>query len=180
MDNLETRAGLIQVRRAATNDVDAVISIICEVATWLHSRGIDQWWPTDRFERREPWIDRASRGEVYLAYLSGEPIATLTIQWEDAPFWGHRPADAGYIHRLAVRRVVAGNGVGRELLKWAEGVIEAEGRPFARLDCSGKNQKLRAYYQSAGYTLVQETKVYGYDIALFEKRLGVDSQRAER
>ena len=59
-------------------------------------------------------------------------------------------------------------------------MIEAEGRSIARLDCWGKNQKLRAYYQSAGYTLVQETKVYGYDTALFEKRLGVDSQKAER
>ena len=110
MDHLETRAGWIQVQRAATNDVDADISIICEVATWLHSRGIDQWWPTDRFERRKPWIDRASRGELYLAYLSGDPIGTVTIQWEDTPTWGNRPADAGYIHRLAVRRVVAGNG----------------------------------------------------------------------
>jgi len=180
VDEIETRAGLVQVRRATPQNVDEVISIICEVATWLHSRGIDQWWPTERFERTKPWIHRAIRGELFLAYLAGDPIATLTIQWEDASTWGNRPPDAGYIHRLAVRRALAGNDVGRALLKWAEGVIKADGKSFARLDCWGKNEKLCAYYQSAGYTLVQETKVYGYDTALFEKYLGDSLHRAGR
>lgn len=169
---------MIQVRPAAPHDVDEVIAIVCEVATWLHSKGIDQWWPTDRFERKQPWVERASRGELFLACLSDAPVATLTLQWEDKLMWGERSQDAGYIHRLAVRRAVAGNGVGRALLRWTEGVIAAKGRPFARLDCWSKNEKLCAYYQSAGYTLVKETKIHGFDTALFEKRLGDSGEDA--
>lgn len=171
-DTFEMSAGPLHIEPANESDVDDVISIIVEVAHWLHSRGIDQWWPTDRFKRRQPWIERAKHGELYLARLSNAPIATLTIQWEDVPTWGEQAPNAGYIHRLAVRRVFAGKGIGRALLSWAEESIKAKMKEFSRLDCWAKNTALRAYYESVGYALVKETKVYGYDTALYEKPLG--------
>lgn len=102
LERSSTKEGSINIARAKVGDVGEVISIIVEVATWLHSRGIDQWWPTDRFERTEPWIQRARRGELYLAQAAGEFIATVTVQWEDFPTWNEHPGNAGYIHRLAV------------------------------------------------------------------------------
>jgi GNAT superfamily N-acetyltransferase len=171
LGHILTKEASAHVCQATSADVDDVISIIVEVATWLHSRGIDQWWPTDRFERREPWITRAKRGELFLARTAGTSIATVTVQWEDLPTWKERPGDAGYIHRLAVRRAYSGQGVGRQLLNWAEDLIISRGKSIARLDCWGENMQLRRYYELAGYTLVAETKVYGYETALYEKSL---------
>ena len=65
-------------------------------------------------------------------------------------------SDAGYLHRLAVRR----HGEGSEsLLHWAEGHVAAEGKAYLRLDCAAWNESLRAYYERAGYEHVGDVTV---------------------
>lgn len=73
---------------------------------------------------------------------------------------------------------IAPPGAGRRMLAQAESRITAAGRPYARLDCLSTNPRLRAYYESAGYTVVgeQRAKEGGtgspYAVTLLEKRLG--------
>ena len=95
-----------------------MLSILEEAAQWLVYLGIDQWQPGS-FSRRRI-ADRIERGEMYLAQLRGRAVGTLALQWSDEETWGDVPADAGYVHGLAIRREFAGKGLGRELLRWAE------------------------------------------------------------
>ena len=116
---LMTPVGELEVVRAEPSDLDSVVSILEEVAQWIITKGIDQWPATLPGHWRQRIAESIQRKEVYLARLDGEPVGTLTLQWSDELVWGNVPDDAGYVHKLAIRRAVAGRGLGHYLLGWA-------------------------------------------------------------
>src|SRR5205085_4420393 len=98
---LLTPIGQIDIVQAQASELDVVLDILEEAAAWVTSKGIDQWRPGSFIGPRYQSIaDQVKRGEVYLAKHDGEPIATLTLQWEDKRMWGDVPADAAYVHRI--------------------------------------------------------------------------------
>jgi ribosomal protein S18 acetylase RimI-like enzyme len=151
--HLDTEVGILTITRAGAVDFDAVMAILREGADWLAARGIQQWkhWHTEIGERLRR--DRIEKHEVYLARLSGHPVATLTIQWGDTEFWGERGFDglAGYVHGIAITRSVGGMRIGQRLLEWAVEKIAARGRHLARLDTVASNGRLCRYYEEHGF-----------------------------
>ena len=157
----------LDVRRAGLADVDEIVAVLSEAARWLLSRGIRQWPDPFPRERVEPLV---RRGDLYLARLDGEPVATLALQWTDPTFWGEQPDDAGYVHALAVGRAQAGSGLGAMLLDWAEAEVVARGREFLRLDCLAENDALRRYYEGQGFEPRGEVAVDDLVAMRFERR----------
>ncbi len=141
-------------RRAEPGQEDEVLAVLDESAAWLVAQGVRQW--PGRFERA--WIEPAIlRGETWLVEVEGEVAATVTLDWADA-LW-EDDGQAGYVHRMAVRRHAA--GLGAEVLRWAADVTRAAGRSFLRLDCVASNRRLRAYYESAGFAYRGDVTVGG-------------------
>jgi GNAT superfamily N-acetyltransferase len=106
-----------------------VLDLLAQAAAWTAAAGFPNWPP--RFTAR--WISSTvANGELFVAEIDGALNATLTLQWRDPRFWGDMPAvalgDAGYVHRLAVRRSCAGRGIGYRLLDWADGQVRAKRR----------------------------------------------------
>jgi GNAT superfamily N-acetyltransferase len=142
----------VRIRRAEPDEGPVVLGVLDDAARWLAARGVEQWPAAFRAE----WIEPAlGSGEVWLAERAGAAIATVTLQWSD-PLW---PDDglAGYLHRFAVRRQVA--GLGTELLGWAATTTRERGRDRLRLDCSATNASLRAYYENAGFLFCGDVAV---------------------
>jgi ribosomal protein S18 acetylase RimI-like enzyme len=171
----ETAAGVIVVRPAGLEEVDAALAILEEACQWLATKGIDQWpknldHPAGPFSRAF-LTEKAERGELYLAWRGEQPVGTLRLQWSDPFFWGEQPDDAGYVHGLAISRAVGGQGVGLALLRWAERAAAAAGKRFLRLDCMAENPALCDYYERAGYTCPGEISGPGWKAALYEKAL---------
>ena len=162
--------GGIEAVRARPSDLGSVLSILEGAARWLASRGIRQWEP-GTFSR-ERLRDRIERGEMYLFVLDGRPVGTMALQWSDEETWGDVPDDAGYVHGLAIRRDHAGEGLGRELLLWAEGRVADAGRAYLRLDCAAENPALNDYYAGAGFRWRGRATVFGLEVSLYEKAVG--------
>jgi ribosomal protein S18 acetylase RimI-like enzyme len=159
------RAGAV-IERAVAADVDAVAAILTEAADWV--AGLDHpQWPSPF--PREQVVQLVERGELYVARLDGEVAATVTLQWSDVPYWGERPPDAGYVHKLAVRRDFAGRGVGHALVAWAEAETLAHGRSYLRLDCLAANPRIRRYYEELGFAGCGEIERGGLRMALYER-----------
>lgn len=155
--------------RMQPQDRAVVLDILGEAASWLLARGIDQWRP----ERFRELIDQ---GDTYLARLDGDAVGTLALQWNDPldeKLWRSvaNVEEAGYVHRLAVRRAFAGKDIGQYLLTWAAGVIAATGKSYLRLDCMAENPALCAYYERAGFTYRGEVQEKGWKARLYEKRI---------
>lgn len=89
--------------------------------------------------------------ELLVAESGGSLVATLNLQWSDVMFWGERSPDAGYVHRLVVRRDHAGAGRGATLIDWASQQVGAAGRDCLRLDASADNLPLCSYYERLGF-----------------------------
>ncbi len=145
-----SRAVPLEIRPAGPEDVDVAGEILAEASAWLQARGIVQW--PARFPA-EFLTASAGRGELYVAAIDEEIVATVTLQWADPMFWGDR-TDAGFVHRLAVRRTHA--GVGPAIVEWAEAATLARGRSYLCLDTLSSNTRLRQYYERMGFRLVGE------------------------
>lgn len=165
----------VTIRVATSDDAAPFAAIHEEVANWLWAHGIHQWQP-GTFPIS--WVqDAIARGEVYVSIESGAVIGAVMLQEADPDTWGAASlADAaGYIHGLRVRRSVAGRGIGRALIAWAERELVARGKRLARLDCWAANDALCAYYERAGYQRVGTRTVTDepepFVAALFEKAL---------
>jgi ribosomal protein S18 acetylase RimI-like enzyme len=129
-------------------DAGAVLDLLSEAATWTAANGRANWparFPTAIVERG------IERGELFVAELDGELVATLALQWSDRRFWGEQPPDAGYVHRLAVRRAHAGRGLGADALEWASAQVRERDRRWLRLDVPADNLPLGAYYERLGF-----------------------------
>jgi GNAT superfamily N-acetyltransferase len=169
----------VNLRRAQPEEIDVVLDVLAAAAAWLRTRGVEQWperfdadWVMPAVERGDTWLaahERHGEGEGE-AEAEGDVVGTLVVEWEDELCWAGYPADAGYLHRLAVRR--CGTGLGARLLRWAEEHAAAAGKPFLRLDCVAWNGPLRAYYERAGYEHVGDVTVGSYTEARYEKRVG--------
>lgn len=165
----------VTLRPATPDDAATFAEIHEEVASWLWALGIQQWTP-GTFPIK--WVqDAIARGEVYIACEDSVMIGAVMLQDADPDTWGEASLvdAAGYIHGLRVRRSVAGRGIGRALITWAERELAARGKRLARLDCWAANDALCAYYERAGYrrigshTFTDEPEPFV--VALFEKTL---------
>jgi GNAT superfamily N-acetyltransferase len=154
---IATAIGSVEIQSAVADDLDEVLNVLNQAALWLASRGINQW-RIDGFPRHLIAGD-ISRGEVYVARREGQVVGTFTLQWRDELFWPGAAGEAGYIHRISVRREARGLGI--ELLKFAERVTASTGRKLLRLDCYAGNQALCSYYERVGFIRRADIEVAG-------------------
>ena len=160
------------------------------------NQGVDQW--PECYELWEIQ-DHLSAGEFYLAYYDGQLAATFRLtaetEWyaqlgenarirEDIAKRMNVSAEelrrtiqqfgldqpAMYWHTFAIRRSLAGQGLGYRLLQWGEEQVRGLGFAFLRLDCHHVNRRLRQYYVDAGFQslhVIAENPFGG----IFQKRL---------
>jgi ribosomal protein S18 acetylase RimI-like enzyme len=74
-------------------------------------------------------------------------------------FWGERPPDSGYVHRLCTNPDIGRPGFGVEMLTWADIAISNRGRDRLRLDTPASNARLRAYYETLEFRFQREVEV---------------------
>ncbi|MDE1819688.1 MAG: GNAT family N-acetyltransferase [Euryarchaeota archaeon] len=142
-------ASELTFRVATEADLAVVLGLLTEAAEWAHERGIERWWPAPF---PESWVlPSIERREVVVASWRGEVVGRLTLTREDPRMWGERPPEAGYVHRLAVRRELAHRELGGALLSYAENEVRRWGRSKLRLDVSATNLDLIRYYLRKGF-----------------------------
>jgi len=157
------------VRLATDSDANNAADLIGKAARWLDATSKWNDWPHDfPAEQLEAAI---SNNELYVTQScsDGPLIGTFTLQWSDERFWGIRPADAGYLHRVAVAPGSMGRRVGECMIRWAAAEIDQRRRRYLRLDCAAENEQLQAYYERLGFAIKGErVGRSGYRGTLFE------------
>ena len=142
--------------------------LLDEATVWVGERGYEQWplpFPQDEIAAA------IERGEVYVAELDGDVVATVTLLWDDPIYWGERPADAAYVHKLAVSRACAGQRIGAAVIDWADATATAAGRAFHRLDTHPDKPGIRAYYERLGFEHRGDLLVNNRNMCIYERRV---------
>ena len=147
-----------EIRVAAPAEAKLVSGILTEAAGWLEARGIPLWSPQQvSLSAVSPEV---RGGLFFLAWVGPVAVGTMRLTTSDPAFWPEAaPGEAVYLHRLAVRRAVAGGGVSSHLLRWAAGHARGLGARYLRLDCETFRQSLRGVYERSGFSFHSERVV---------------------
>jgi hypothetical protein len=65
---------------ARPEDIDLVLGILDEAASWIIEQKLPSVWKPGEFSR-ETFLDQISRGEVHIGLIDGKPVGTITLQW---------------------------------------------------------------------------------------------------
>jgi ribosomal protein S18 acetylase RimI-like enzyme len=140
----------IEIVQAMPADAGLASSIMLEVAEWLKEQGQTLWFPEELTP--EKLMGPIDAGELYLVMMQSRPVGTVIFQLHDKTYWPDMPeGDAAYIHKIIVRRSVAGQGLGAQIIAWAKEKAHSAGMAYLRLDTEAARAKLCALYESAGF-----------------------------
>lgn len=160
---------MIELSLATIKDVETVLQILEDNERWMAASGIDQWplnWHRNRHQEIAQW---ASDGYLYLAKQAGAVVGTVAIFEIDRTYWGSQAGAALYFHKLAIRRVHAGKGLGREVIECVRQLARSKTKTKIRLSCLRRNDRLNQYYQGLGFTQVGTVEVDGFVDNLYEQ-----------
>lgn len=164
------------VRVAVPSESPVVIALVNEAAAWLEARGIPLWTATELEPRQ--MVHDVEAGYYVLAFDAQHAVGVMRFTWVDEEFWPEaRDGEAGYVHRLAVRRTHAGRQVPRTLLDWAAQQVGRRGRPWLRLDCEARRPKLRALYEGLGFVFHSEHTLGELTVARYQRQVGAGPAR---
>jgi GNAT superfamily N-acetyltransferase len=157
----------LDIRAAALAEVTLVSEILTEAAVWIHERGMPLWAPDELSASRV--APDVQAGVYFLAWSGPAAVGTVRLTASDPVFWPEAaPGEALYLHRLAVRRAVAGGLVSSGLLRWAVGHAAGRGVRALRLDCEASRPSLRRVYERFGFSFHSERAVGPFVVARYE------------
>jgi len=156
-------------------DVDPALDIIREAGQWQLEHGREMW-VMDTLTR--DYIQNPP-DEFIVAWVDGEAAACCLLSFSDPIFWPDVPAGtSGFLHKVAVRRKFAGQGIPARLIAYAEQLCREKNINMLRLDTDLDRPKLRAMYERLGFVPVgtrvlrlAELNFEPIEVVLFEKEL---------
>ena len=167
------------ITRAGREDLPEVLALFDESVAWLVARGQEAQWGTTPFselprahDRFMQWVEA---GALYVARVGGRLVGVVTLS-ETVPYYATHlfesfPDTAYYLEAFTTARSMSGQGIGRDLLRWADQYALQHGKTTIWLDCWAGKPALPNYYQAAGYIPRQEFNVGEWRGLLMEKQL---------
>jgi GNAT superfamily N-acetyltransferase len=165
------RAGPLVIRDASAADAPVIAEALMEAAKWVEQLDGTVMWVEGELE--EDRIRAEVRAGMFVvAEIDGQLAGAIRFQLEDRLFWPDLDGrDSAFVHRLAVRRVFAGQGVSSALLEWTVERARALGKRYLRLDCDADRPRLRALYERCGFRLHSYRQVGSYYVARYELQI---------
>lgn len=130
------------------DQVLVILQLLDEVARWAALARVPVW--TDADLDPDLFNDVARRRELYAWSIGPTIVGCMALQNVDRVHWPEdRPGNALYIHKLAVRRSHAGQGIGASLIDVADRHARMHQVPALKLDTVPR-ETLAAYYRRLG------------------------------
>jgi GNAT superfamily N-acetyltransferase len=159
------------IRQASSADMRVIAEILTEAAKWVEELDGTIMWVEGELE--EPRVRaEADAGMFVLAEVDGRVAGAMRVQLEDRLFWPDLDgADSAFVHRLAVRRAFAGQGISTMLIQWAVDRARDLGKTYLRLDCDAERIRLRALYERFGFRLHSYRQVGAYYVSRYQLQI---------
>jgi ribosomal protein S18 acetylase RimI-like enzyme len=147
------------VRKANINDLDTILEIVEDARELSRSLKSKQWLGKDKYPNLETFKKDITNDELYVyvnknkvvgfCAISNKPEPTYLKIYQGKWLTNNQP----YIvfHRLAVSKQSYGQGIGLELLRFAESIARHNKFKSIRLDTSKENQPMRKLVDKLDY-----------------------------
>lgn len=152
---------------ATEQSLGEFIPLLERVGSWLWEKGVKHWAPGTFVENRARLQRDAEDGCLILAYRDDELVGGCILSNVN-PGWPDSEA-AMYLNALAVARSAAGKGLGREIVDACAEAVCRKGKRLIRLDCWDGNSFLKAFYQEAGFRMLDAAPWKDHFLRPFEK-----------
>jgi GNAT superfamily N-acetyltransferase len=166
----------VQFRAGSTKDTDAVLALFDANVAWLVERGRSDQWGSESWSGSPAKVEFVrnllSSGVVTIAEIGGDVVGASVITDHPMPYVPAIDEAERYLKLLIASPAHRGQKIGHRLIELARETTIADGIGLLRVDCwSGGDRRLVAYYESEGFTPVQEIEVRpGTSVQVFEWR----------
>lgn len=147
---------MLAFRRAAKEDIPAVLQIIEEARESLRALGIDQWqsgYPNEETIRAD-----IAAGTSFVAVWDGKAAGTVSVSFGGEETYreitgGAWPDGGNYavVHRLAVGKPCRRLSIAAFLLEKTEAMCRSRGVPSIRVDTHEGNRPMRGFLAKNGF-----------------------------
>jgi GNAT superfamily N-acetyltransferase len=154
---------VVDVRRAETADLASVVAVLNAATLKLLGLGVQQWtYPWDA----PPVREAIERREWYLVVHDEQSVATFRMSRIDGLSSLSVEPNSLYLSQLAVHPRYQGQGVGAQILGFAQACSQRCGVALY-VDCWAGNAKLRAFYAAHGFEGVGDFPEADYFVHVF-------------
>lgn len=151
-------------------DVDASIDVIREVAQWCEDNKMDMWKVADLTKER--LLQGVTEENFCIGRIAEDNACSMILQWYDPLFWPDAiENEAGYIHKLCVRRKYSGMGLSQKMVEYAVSECKKRGIRYLRLDTGWSRASLCRLYESFGFMKVGKKMINEREFALYEMEI---------
>ena len=156
------------IKQAEEQDTLVIEEILFDALIWMEKNNLQNQWN----EKSIKWNSLSKNYKIsdfYIDYQNGVPVGCIAITDLDSEYWPEiQKGKSLYIHKLAVKRVIAGKGVSKELINFAKKLSVKNGIDSLRLDCNLQRNKLRMLYENEGFIYAGKIKSKNkYGMALY-------------
>ncbi|MDD4164450.1 MAG: GNAT family N-acetyltransferase [Eubacteriales bacterium] len=151
---------MISIKQATDKDIPVIEEIMTDVIDWLESIGQPQW------KRQNVTWSGLSRnfhvGDFYIATIENEPVGCMALIDYDPTFWPEvQKGESLFIHKLAVKRCGAKQGVSKALISFAKEQAIKLNINNVWLDTHQFREKVRDLYEREGFVCINEKCLFG-------------------
>jgi ribosomal protein S18 acetylase RimI-like enzyme len=148
----------MDIRKAKTEDIEAVLSITKACAIDLISKGIYQW--SEHYPNKKDFKNDIENCWLYVVENDNEIIGCISIsthmdQEYQSVKWLSKSNKNIYIHRLAVDPKNQSKGYALQLMDFAENYGKQNNYESIRLDTFSKNLRNQRFYERRGYVRLE-------------------------
>ena len=160
------------MRKAVLDDVKSIMSIIRKTIKEMHLYHNNQW--DESYPQEKDFIKDIQEGDLYVSERKGRLVAFICVnKIEPAEYTGldwSLKKDVMIIHRMAVDPEYRRNGIGRQLMNFAEELALQQEISYLKTDTNSMNENMKALFLKCGYSYIgeinflgKETPFYCYD-----------------
>ena len=148
----------MDIRKATTEDIDAILSITSACTKDLIFKEIFQW--SEEYPSKETFKNDISNNWLYVVVENNKTIGSITIAPKmDEVYrsvkWLTITSNNLYIHRLAIDPKMQGRGYAQKLMDFAENYGRQNNYESIRLDTFSKNKRNQKFYEQRGYVRLE-------------------------
>jgi len=164
----------MNIRVANIKDFPTVFSLVETVIEDMNRQKIDQW--DDIYPNEEVLKSDIENNSLYVIEKA-DKITGITVlnEHQEAEYkniiWKYSGGNVLVVHRLSVHPDFQGQGIARELMKFAEHYAEENRYDLIRLDAFKNNQNAVSLYEKAGYHLAGTVTFRKGEFYCFEKEI---------
>lgn len=151
------------MRKAALEDLKNIMAIIKETIAEMHSYNNYQW--DENYPKEEDFIDDIEKKNLFVSERSGKLVGFICVNKEQPIEYNGLNwllnDEAMVIHRMAVNPACRREGIGTELMKFADELALKNSIRYLKTDTYSLNIKMDALFKKSGYNFVGEMSFLG-------------------